>query len=93
MSTVTTTDRQEMPLTHAGLALALLGGGLFVPGLLTWPFYLLIPLTLYSLIVMTFTPLRRSVTWLRVGRLDWAVWGITSMVVAVSAAALVIWFA
>ena len=75
----TTSKPAEMPLVHAGLALALLVVGLFggayvLPSLGQWPFYLLAPLTLYVAVVLAVGPLRRSLNWVRVGRLDRRAW-------------------
>jgi hypothetical protein len=85
-----------MPLAHAGLALGLLVGSLFLgghllPGLLDWPFYLLAPLIAYVLLVGAVAPLRRSLHWARVGDLEYRVWAAAAVIVMVSSAALVIW--
>ena len=89
-STPKTPTSVEMPLAHAGLVLALLGGGLFVPALLNWPFYLLVPLLVYFLVVLAVAPLRRSLNWVRMGRLDAAAWAVTLLVIVISSAALVL---
>ncbi len=96
MSAVTTRQRSEMPLAHAGLALALLIGGLIAgghlfPALLTWPFYLLAPLTIYLCVVLMLPPLRRSMTWMQVGRLDRAALTWLTTVAIVSSIALFLW--
>jgi membrane protease YdiL (CAAX protease family) len=91
MSTIIKSHAREMPLAHAGLALVLLGSGLLATDLLAWPFHILAPLAAYVLIVALVPPLRRSLSWLRVGRLDRNVWIATAMVVVVSSATLMIW--
>jgi membrane protease YdiL (CAAX protease family) len=88
---------RELPLAHAGLALGLVGGllagGRVIPTLLHWPFYLLVPLSAYLLIVLAVGPLRRSLTWASVGRLDGSAWAATAAVVCVSSTALLVWHA
>jgi membrane protease YdiL (CAAX protease family) len=96
MSTTLTARSQELPLAHAGLALGLLACGLLAgayvaPALLSWPFYLLGPLIAYALVVVAVAPLRRSLNWMRLGRLDRGAWTAGGMIVVVSSAALVIW--
>jgi membrane protease YdiL (CAAX protease family) len=97
MSAETTPKYRELPLTHAALALALLAAGLFagsrlVPALRHWPYNLLAPLAAYLLIASAVAPLRRSLNWARVGRLDRTAWAAAAAVVLVSSSALVVWY-
>jgi uncharacterized protein len=79
-------------LIHFGLLLALLTLPAFIRELQLWPLYLLAPLAIYALIVAVAPPLRRSVHWLRVGRLDGAVLAWTAVIILGSSAALIMWF-
>lgn len=64
-----------------------------VPLFRPWPLVLLAPLLAYAAVVIAVAPLRRSVGWLRVGRLDRGTQLLLLATVAVSAVALVAWVA
>jgi len=81
-----------MQALHAGLLLVLLGMPVLIPVLAAWPLYVIAPLLAYASLVALIPPLRRSVTWLRVGRLDrWTVAATVGIIVA-SSTTLVFWF-
>ncbi|OAI45883.1 hypothetical protein AYO44_02490 [Planctomycetaceae bacterium SCGC AG-212-F19] len=73
---------------HGGLLLACLPLPLFFRQLATWPWFLLAPLLAYTAIVLLVPPLRRSVNWLHVGRLDRTVLAITAGIVFIVSATL-----
>jgi uncharacterized protein len=75
---------------HGGLLLLLLPLSSVVPGLAHWPWGLLLPLLLYALLVGLIPPLRRSVVWLKVGRLDPPVLLATAGIVLLTSAVLVL---
>jgi membrane protease YdiL (CAAX protease family) len=79
----------EWRAAQGGLFLALLAVSALGLGILRWPWQLLVPLTAYFLLALAVPPLRRTLGWLRVGRLGPAVFGWTALVSAVSALALV----
>jgi membrane protease YdiL (CAAX protease family) len=58
-----------------------------------WPWYFLAPLLAYAVVVLAVPPLRRSVTWLRVGRLDWPALGATAVLVVPTSAVLILYYA
>ena len=64
-----------------------------VPLFRLWPLVLLVPLLAYAAVVIAVAPLRRSVGWLRAGRLDRATQLLILVTVIVSAVALVAWVA
>lgn len=64
-----------------------------VPLFRLWPLILLAPLLAYAAVVIAVAPLRRSVGWLRAGRLDRGTQRLMLVTVAVSAVALVAWVA
>jgi membrane protease YdiL (CAAX protease family) len=68
MSTVSA--QREWRAAHGALLLALLLVTAFLPFFAAWPFYLLVPVAAYCLIVALSPPLRRSCLWLRLGRWD-----------------------
>jgi membrane protease YdiL (CAAX protease family) len=74
---------------HGGLLLLLLPIPMLWPILAQWPWHILTPLLGYTAIVCLTSPLRRSVNWLRVGRLDGRALAVTAAIVLVSSAALV----
>src|SRR5947209_16562605 len=77
---------------HGGLLLALLAASLALPELAHWPWYFLVPLLAYAAIVCLVAPLRHSVTWLRVGRLDSLTLSVTAALILLSSAALVLYY-
>ncbi|MBY0526470.1 MAG: CPBP family intramembrane metalloprotease [Gemmataceae bacterium] len=83
---------------HGGLFLVLmpllllLGPALGIPALARWPWYFLAPLLGYALVVGAIAPLRHSVHWLRVGRLDARVLLATAGIVVLSSTALILYF-
>ncbi len=81
-----------MQALHAALLLVLLGMPVLFPVLAAWPLYFIAPLVAYAGLVASIGPLRRSVTWLRVGRLDrWTASAMVGIIVA-SSTTLVLWF-
>jgi membrane protease YdiL (CAAX protease family) len=77
---------------HGGLLLVLLALPAFIPGLARWPWHLLTPVLIYGGIVAVVPPLRRSLDWLRVGRLDGRILAVSAAIVLISAAALVLYY-
>lgn len=63
----------------------------YVPHFQWWPLHLLIPLVVYGMAVFLIPPLRRSVGWLRAGRLGAKVWRWVAATTIVSVAALILW--
>jgi hypothetical protein len=57
-----------------------------------WPLWLLGPLALWGMMVAPLRPLRRTVGWLRVGRLSGSVWALVGATVLASGLALWLWF-
>jgi membrane protease YdiL (CAAX protease family) len=57
-----------------------------------WPVYLVVPLTLYALVVWAVAPLRRSVRWLHLGQLDRWTCAAIAAIVLVSSSALLGWY-
>jgi membrane protease YdiL (CAAX protease family) len=76
---------------HGGLLLALLVTPFFVPGLQRWPWYLLVPLSAYLLAVAVISPLRRTVGWIRLGRLRGSVLLATGAVIVIASSALLVY--
>ena len=64
---------------------------LLLPPLSKWPLYKVTPLVVYAGVVALSDHLRKSVLWLRPGRLGLDIWLIVLLVVVVSTAALLIW--
>jgi membrane protease YdiL (CAAX protease family) len=56
-----------------------------------WPWYFLAPVILYAVLVLAIPPLRRSVHWLRVGRLHGPILATTVVIVLLSSTALVLY--
>jgi membrane protease YdiL (CAAX protease family) len=77
---------------HALLLLSLLSLPLFFARLQWWPLYLLVPLTIYAVVVLAVRPLRRSVHWIRAGRIDLPTLALTLAIIAIASAALVVWY-
>lgn len=63
----------------------------FVPSLKFWPLSILVPLFVYSLIVILTPPLRNSFGWLRKGRFGKDVFLLVITTIVVSGVALVVW--
>jgi len=78
-----------MKAVHGGIFLAALAIGGLVPGLATWPLYLLVPITSYLVLVICVPPLRRSFPGFPLGRLN----GLTTLagvvLIIVSSAVLI----
>jgi membrane protease YdiL (CAAX protease family) len=55
---------------HGGLFLLVLGVSTLIPAVRQWPLHLLAPLLAYLLLALAIPPLRRTLVWLKVGRLD-----------------------
>ena len=83
---------RRMQPVHGGLLLALLALPLVYPGLARWPLYQLVPLAVYAVVVLAVGPLRRTVAWVRVGRLGVGVLGLTLALILVSSTALVAYY-
>jgi len=62
------------------------------PELNRWPFHLLVPLAVYGAVAVGFPGLRKSVQWLRLGRLTSGTAMTAVAIVAVSVAGLMGWF-
>jgi uncharacterized protein len=82
---------RDLQAVHGGLLLALLAVPLLVRELQQWPWYLLVPLAAYLLVVSLVAPLRRTVRWNRVGRLRGSVLGLTAAIALISASALLLY--
>jgi len=76
---------------HGGILLAALTLPMLVRDLGHWPWYFLVPLGLYTVLVLAIPPLRRSVHWLRLGRLDGPILAATLGIVVLSSAALLLY--
>ncbi|NSW87885.1 MAG: CPBP family intramembrane metalloprotease [Syntrophobacteraceae bacterium] len=61
------------------------------PFLHTWPFRLLLPLVLYAMATLSIPALRRSVFWLRLGRLDRRTLSMVMITCILSGVFLVLW--
>jgi membrane protease YdiL (CAAX protease family) len=77
---------------HGGLLFGLFVIPLVVPALQTWPWFMAVPLAVYAAVVAVVPPLRRSVAWLRVGRLGSAELATSAGLAVVSCSALAAWF-
>jgi membrane protease YdiL (CAAX protease family) len=77
---------------HGGLLLALLALPAFVSGLAWWPWPLLAPLLMDAVLVAVVPPLRRTLTWLQVGRLNGPVLAVSTAIILVSSATLVLYY-
>jgi membrane protease YdiL (CAAX protease family) len=66
---------------------------MLIPALARWPWHILFPLLCYLAAVLSIGPLRRSIAWLRIGRLDGAVILGTGAIIALSSSALVLYYA
>ena len=64
---------------------------LTIPALHSWPQTLLVPITIYGLIVAIIPSLRRSILWSRVGHLNSKILILTVLTIVVSSLALVGW--
>jgi len=64
---------------------------LITPALSKWPLYKVAPLVVYGGVVGVSQHLRKSVLWIRPGRLGVDIWLLVSLVVVVSSAALMVW--
>jgi len=63
-----------------------------IPACRAWPLYLLVPLTVYGILVAVFPSLRQSLNWLRLGRLAPDILTLVLATIVVSGSALVIWY-
>lgn len=79
------------PAWHGILLLAALTLPAVIPALAHWPWYFVGPLLCYAAIVAILPPLRRSVGWLKIGRLDAAILAVVAGIAVVSAAVLVLY--
>jgi membrane protease YdiL (CAAX protease family) len=77
---------------HALLLLILLSLPFFFDDLRWWPFYLLVPLAIYTAVVLAIPPLRRSVRWIRLGRIDLTVLALMLATIVIASVALVLWY-
>jgi membrane protease YdiL (CAAX protease family) len=64
---------------------------LLTPPLSKWPLYKVAPLVVYAGVVGVSHNLRKSVLWIRPGRLGIDIWLLVSLVVVVSGASLLVW--
>jgi len=64
---------------------------LVLPPLSKWPLYKVTPLVVYAGVVGVSQQLRKSVLWIRGGRLGIDIWLLVSLLVVVSSVALLIW--
>src|SRR5579862_4009265 len=72
-----------------GLLLALSALPFYLAALARWPWHLVVPLLVYAGIAVVVPPLRRTLRWVRIGRLDPPVLGVSAAVAVVSSAVLV----
>jgi uncharacterized protein len=77
---------------HGLLLLSLLSLPLFFGALQSWPFYLLVPLTIYAVIVLAIGPLRSSICWLRLGRFTLEVQLLTLTASVLAPVGLIGWY-
>jgi uncharacterized protein len=78
-----------MNAVHGGVFLAALAIGGFVPGLATWPLYLLVPITGYLVLVACMPPLRRSFPGFPLGRMNGLSTLASVVIILVSSAVLI----
>ncbi|MCG6916857.1 MAG: CPBP family intramembrane metalloprotease [Deltaproteobacteria bacterium] len=64
---------------------------LLLPPLSKWPLYKVTPLVVYAGVVGSSRHLRKSVLWIRPGRLGQDIWLLVSLIVVLSSAALLVW--
>ena len=64
---------------------------LITPALSKWPFYKVTPLVVYAVVIGVSQHLRKSLLWLRRGRLGVDIWLLVSLAVVVSTGAMVGW--
>jgi len=83
---------QGMQAVHGLLFLGLMLVVALVPPIAHWPFATLVPVVVYTAVVLSFPSLRRSVSWLRVGRLDRGIVVATAITIMASSSALVLWY-
>lgn len=77
---------------QAALLLAALMLPAMVPPLAHWPWYFLGPLFLYMVVVAVAPPLRRSVKWLKIGRMNAPILAVTAGIVVIASATLVLYY-
>lgn len=92
MNRTTHSRPTNWPVRHAILILALLLIVPAIPALARWPWGLLFPVGTYAAIVVAVRPLRESLDWLRVGKLDRNTWRVTAMFALISVAGLTVWY-
>jgi uncharacterized protein len=80
----------DLRALHGGILLLVFPMPWFIPSILFWPSYLLLPLLLYFFVVLLIQPLRRSINWIQVGHIR-STASITLMLLAVSCVALVVY--
>jgi uncharacterized protein len=81
----------DVQAAHGGILLAMLAVPLLVPALQCWPLYLLAPLLGYGFVVALMPALRRSLHWLRAGKLRGWVLVATAAIIALSTSALLLY--
>ena len=77
---------------NGGLLLVCLCLPMLFRDLARWPWFGLVPLLVYAAVVSLIAPLRRSLKWLRFGRLDPTVLAVTAGIVLVCSGALVAYY-
>jgi membrane protease YdiL (CAAX protease family) len=75
--------------TAGGLLLALSALPFVISAVARWPWHLLVPLLAYAVITAVVPPLRRTLRWARIGRLDGPILGVSAALAVASSAVLV----
>src|SRR5262245_27700625 len=79
-------------LAHAGVFLLFLPLPMLIPVFAHWPWHILFPLVCYAAVVASVKPLRHSLAWLRLGRLDGRALLMVVAIILVSSSALVLYY-
>jgi hypothetical protein len=82
----------DLQSVHVSLLGALSICAFFVPGIGPWPIPLLLAIAVYGGTCALVPALRRTVGWVRRGRLDGTTWALLGVTIVVAAGALVAWF-
>jgi uncharacterized protein len=84
--------RHDWNTVHLGILVCSLTLFSVIPGTRRWPWVFLVPVLFYWALVLSFRPLRLTVTWLRLGRPTLPIWIVAGAVTVGSAVSLLLWF-
>ena len=82
--------KSDWRLLHGTAFVLLMVAAMLVPAVRKWPWIWLAPLGSYFALVMIAAPLRRSLRWVRAGRITAASAGVTLGIIVVSSTALIL---